>query len=388
MRVHEFQAKEILARFGVPAPQGRLAASAEEAGRIVKGFGGAGVVKAQIYAGGRGKAGGVKVVKSPEEAKVAFDLIHGRRLVTPQTGPQGREVKRVFVEEKVDIEAEYYLSVLIDRATAKLTLLASTAGGMEIEEVAASQPEMILKRPLDPIVGFSPYVARELGFGLGLEPAQLRGFTAFLASLVKAFQALDASLIEINPLVLTESGEWVAADAKATFDDSALFRHPDLAQLDDPNEADPLEWEARKHNLNYIKLDGDIGAMVNGAGLAMATMDLIEQAGAEPANFLDVGGGADKEMIAQGFRIILADPLVKAILINIFGGILRCDILAEGIVQATREMEVDLPLIVRLAGTNAEAGREILDGSGLSFLVAEDMAEAARLVADRARGGA
>ncbi|MBW2617394.1 MAG: ADP-forming succinate--CoA ligase subunit beta [Deltaproteobacteria bacterium] len=386
MRVHEFQAKEILARFGLPVPQGQLAANAEEAGQVVEGFGGAGVVKAQIYAGGRGKAGGVKVVKSPEEAKAAFDLIHGRRLITPQTGPQGREVKQVFVEEMVDIKAEYYLSALIDRATARLTLLASTAGGMEIEEVAASQPEMILKRALDPIAGFTPYIARELGFGLGLEPAQLRGFTAFLASLVKAFQALDASLIEINPLVLTESGEWVAADAKATFDDSALFRHPDLAQLDDPNETDPLEWEARKHNLNYIKLDGDIGAMVNGAGLAMATMDLIEQAGAEPANFLDVGGGADKEMIAQGFRIILADPTVKAILINIFGGILRCDILAEGIVQAAREMEVDLPLIVRLAGTNAEAGREILDGSGLSFLVAEDMAEAARLVADRARG--
>ncbi len=386
MKIHEYQAKELLKGFGVPVPRGRQVSSQYDAAEAVTEYGGRGVVKAQIYAGGRGKAGGVKIVNNAEEAQAAYSEIYGKTLVTPQTGPEGRVVKRLMVEEVLAIKAEYYFSVLVDRATAKVTILASAAGGMDIEEVAAEDPDQIITVALDPAVGFSPYVARELAFGLGLEPNLVRPFQDFVKSVVAAFMALDASLIEINPLVLTEDGQWVAGDAKVTFDDNALFRHTDIAAMDDPDEADPLEWEARKHNLNYIRLDGNIGAMVNGAGLAMATMDLIKQAGAEPANFLDAGGGASKEMIAQGFRIILADPRVEAILVNIFGGILRCDVLAEGLVKAAEEVDLNVPLIIRLSGTNAEAGREIIESSGLEFIVAEDMADAARLVAAQVGG--
>jgi len=386
MKIHEFQAKELLRRFQVPVPRGRLAESPEDAGRLVAELGGRGVVKAQIYAGGRGKAGGVKVVSSPQEAEEAFGKIKGMLLVSPQTGPEGRRVSLVLVEEALDIAAEYYLSLLVDRAQAKVTILASAAGGMDIEAVAASRPEAILSFGLDPILGFGPYVARRLAFGLGLKPALVRPFQALLAQAVKAFWELDASLLEINPLVLTRDDRFVAADAKINLDDNALFRHPDIAALADQAEADPLEWEANKHGLNYIRLDGNIGAMVNGAGLAMATMDLIKQAGAEPANFLDVGGGASKEMIVNGFRIILADHRVKAILVNIFGGILRCDVLAQGLVEAARELSLKAPLIIRLSGTNADQGRQILNDSGLSFQVAQDMAEAARLVAAQAGG--
>ncbi len=385
MKLHEYQAKEILRRHGAPVPQGRPVGSADEAARVVGELGGRGVVKAQIYAGGRGKAGGVKVVDSPEAAAQAFREIMGRRLVTPQTGPEGRVVRKILVEEAIGIAAEYYLSLLVDRQSARLAVLASAAGGMDIEQVAAVSPEKIITRVLDPVVGFSPYLAREVVFGLGLEAGLLKSFSDLLGKLVKAFQEVDASLIEINPLVRTTDGRIVCADAKITLDDNALFRHPDLAGLDDPDEADPLEWEARRHNLNYIRLEGSVGAMVNGAGLAMATMDVIKQAGAAPANFLDVGGGANKDMIARGFKIIISDERVKAILVNIFGGILRCDVLAQGLVEAAREVGLSLPLIIRLAGTNVERGREILAASGLKFHVARDMAEAAKLVAEQAR---
>lgn len=386
MKVHEFQAKELFKRYGVPVPQGGPVETADQAASMVESYGGRGVVKAQIYAGGRGKGGGVKVVDSPAAAKEAFEAIMGMTLITPQTGSEGRVVKKVMVEEAIAIKSEFYLSLLVDRAVSRITILASAAGGMDIEEVAATEPEKIIQVSLDPIVGYSPYVARKLAFGLGLDPAVQRQFGMLIPALITAFRELDASLLEINPLVLTEDGQWVAADAKLTFDDNALFRHKDIAELDDPDETDPLEWEAKKNGLNYIRLDGNIGAMVNGAGLAMATMDLIKQAGAEPANFLDVGGGANKEMIIQGFKTILSDPRVKAILINIFGGILRCDVLAQGVVDAAREIELEVPLIIRLSGTNVEQGREILANSGLDFEVAKDMAEAAQAVAAQVGG--
>ncbi len=388
MKVHEFQAKEVLRRFGIRVPQGRLANGPEEAGRFVHQVGGRGVIKAQIYAGGRGKAGGVRLVKNRQEAEAAYRGIFGQRLVTPQTGPQGRMVRKILVEEMLAVKAEYYLSLLVDRDAARLAILTSAAGGVDIEEVAARDPHKILTHLLDPIVGYTPFVARRLAFGLGLDMTALRGFEELLRNAVEVFRSLDASLIEINPLVLTKDDRWVAADAKISFDDNALFRHQDLAGLADPNESDPLEWEANKHDLNYIRLEGNVGAMVNGAGLAMATMDLIKEAGAAPANFLDVGGGASKEMIAQGFRIILSDKRVKTILVNIFGGILRCDVLAQGLVEAAEELELKVPLIIRLSGTNVEKGRDILSSSGLSFLVAEDMAEAAGLVASQVGGAA
>lgn len=388
MKLHEYQAKEILAGFDLPVPRGRQVTSADDAAEAVTEFGGQGVIKAQIYAGGRGKGGGVKLVRSADEATQAYNDINGMTLITPQTGPEGRVVRRVMAEEMLAIKKEYYFSVLVDRAEAKVTLMASEAGGMNIEEVAAQEPEKIVTVGLDPAVGFSAYAARELGFGIGLDAKLIRPFHAFVAKAAKAFMTIDASLLEINPLVLTEDDEWVAGDAKVTLDDNALFRHKDLAELDDPDESDPLDWEARKAGLNYIRLDGNIGAMVNGAGLAMATLDLIKQAGAEPANFLDAGGGASKDMIARGFRIILADPRVKAILVNIFGGILRCDVLAEGMVAAAHEVEMTVPLIIRLSGTNAEQGRQILNDSDLEFLVAEDMTDAAKLVAAQVGGEA
>ena len=386
MKLHEFQAKALLKKYGVPVPEGQRVETPLEACQLVDQWGGKGVVKAQIYAGGRGKAGGVKVVSSKAEAEAAFDDIMDKVLVTPQTGPEGRRVGKILVEQALDIKDEYYLSILVDRAQARLAVLASAEGGTEIEEVAAASPEKIITLALDPVVGYTSAVGREIGFALGLDGALVRQFDALLKSMVAAFTDVDASLIEINPLVVTGEGKIVAADAKVTLDDSALFRHKDLAELDDQDESDPLEWEARKHGLNYIRLDGTIGAMVNGAGLAMATMDLIKQAGAEPANFLDAGGGANKDMIAQGFRIILSDKRVKAILVNIFGGILRCDTLASGVVAAAKEIGLPVPLIVRLSGTNAAEGREILNQSGLEFLVAEDMSQAAQLVAAQAGG--
>ena len=386
MKVHEFQAKEIFRNHGLPVPQGQLVGSPAEAGRFVEQVGGKGVVKAQVYAGGRGKAGGVKLVKSRKEAEAAYEAIHGMTLISPQTGPEGRLVKKVMAEEAVDIKSEFYLSLLVDRAQARLVVMASAAGGMDIEEVAATQPEKIVTAAVDPIVGFSPYLARELGFGLGLDPSLMGQFQKLVAGLIALFKELDASLIEINPLVLTGDGRLIAADAKLTFDDNALFRHKEIASLADPDEADPLEWEAKQHGLNYIRLDGNIGAMVNGAGLAMATMDLIKQAGAEPANFLDVGGGASKEMISRAFGIILSDKRVKAILVNIFGGILRCDVLAQGLVEAARELKLNLPLIIRMSGTNVDEGKRILAESELAFQVAGDMAEAAEMVAAQVGG--
>ncbi len=386
MKVHEFQAKEIFRQNGIPVPQGQLVQSPEETARLVDQMGGKGVVKAQIYAGGRGKAGGVKVVNGQEEAQAAFRAINGMTLISPQTGPEGRLVKKVMVEETLDIKSEFYLSLLVDRATARLAIMASAAGGMDIEEVAATQPEKIFTAKVDPIIGFSPYLARELAFGLGLDASLSRPFQSLVANLIAVFQKMDASMIEINPLVLTAQGDLFAADAKFTFDDNALFRHKEIAGLADQDEADPLEWEAKQSGLNYIRLDGNIGAMVNGAGLAMATMDLIKQAGAEPANFLDVGGGASKEMIVKAFKIILSDQRVQAILVNIFGGILRCDVLAQGLVEAAREVDLNLPLIIRMSGTNVDQGKQILAESQLAFKVADDMAEAAKLVAAQVGG--
>jgi succinyl-CoA synthetase beta subunit len=382
MKIHEYQAKELLEKFKVPIPKGGVATSAHEAYQIAEGLGGDRfVVKAQIHAGGRGKGGGVKIASSLSEVSSLADTILGMTLVTHQTGPEGRLVKKVLVEQGLDIKQELYLGVVVDRAQARQVIMMSAAGGMEIEEVAAKAPELIVKETIDPAVGLQPYQTRNLAFGVGLDPQLLRTVGSFITNLYHMFQAYDCSLVEINPLVVTTDGQMLALDAKVTFDDNALYRHKDLLPLEDPDEKDPLELEAAKHNLNYIRLDGTIGAMVNGAGLAMATMDLIKLAGAEPANFLDVGGGASADMIANGFRIILSDPRVKAILINIFGGILRCDVLAEGVISAAKQVNVNVPIIIRLEGTNCEIGRDLLGQSGLNFTVAGDMLDAARKVA-------
>jgi succinyl-CoA synthetase beta subunit len=382
MKIHEYQAKELLEKFKVPIPKGGVATSAHEAYQIAEGLGGDRfVVKAQIHAGGRGKGGGVKIASSLSEVSSLADTILGMTLVTHQTGPEGRLVKKVLVEQGLDIKQELYLGVVVDRAQARQVIMMSAAGGMEIEGVAAKAPELIVKETIDPAVGLQPYQTRNLAFGVGLDPQLLRTAGSFITNLYHMFQAFDCSLVEINPLVVTTDGQMLALDAKVTFDDNALYRHKDLLPLEDPDEKDPLELEAAKHNLNYIRLDGTIGAMVNGAGLAMATMDLIKLAGAEPANFLDVGGGASADMIANGFRIILSDPRVKAILINIFGGILRCDVLAEGVISAAKQVNVNVPIIIRLEGTNCEIGRDLLGQSGLNFTVAGDMLDAARKVA-------
>ena len=382
MKIHEYQAKELLEKFKVPIPKGGVATSAHEAYQIAEGLGGDRfVVKAQIHAGGRGKGGGVKIASSLSEVSSLADAILGMTLVTHQTGPEGRLVKKVLVEQGLDIKDELYLGVVLDRAQARTVIMMSAAGGMEIEEVAAKTPELIVKETIDPAVGLQPYQTRNLAFGVGLDPQLLRTAGSFITNLYQMFQAYDCSLVEINPLVVTTDGQMLALDAKVTFDDNALYRHKDLLPLEDPDEKDPLELEAAKHNLNYIRLDGTIGAMVNGAGLAMATMDLIKLAGAEPANFLDVGGGASADMIANGFRIILSDPRVKAILINIFGGILRCDVLAEGVISAAKQVNVNVPIIIRLEGTNREIGRDLLGKSGLNFTVAGDMLDAAQKVA-------
>jgi succinyl-CoA synthetase beta subunit len=386
MKIHEFQGKELLQKFEVPVPAGGVAETPAEARQVAESLEqGPFVVKAQIHAGGRGKGGGIKMAADPDEVEQVAGQILGMTLITPQTGPEGRVVNRVLVEQAQEIASELYLGVVIDRSLARPVIMMSAAGGMEIEEVAARTPELIIKEALDPAVGLMPYQTRNLAFGAGLAPELLRPAATFIGNLYKMFASLDCSLAEINPLVVTRHGELLALDAKINLDDNALFRHHDLAALEDPDEMDPLEHEAKKHHLNYIRLTGNIGAMVNGAGLAMATMDLIKAAGAEPANFLDVGAGATPEMIANGFRIILSDPNVKVVLINIFGGLLRCDRLAEGVIQAVQEVHVPVPIIIRLEGTNVEEGRQILNESGLTFTVATDMHDAAQKVAVLAR---
>jgi succinyl-CoA synthetase beta subunit len=381
MNIHEYQAKQLLGKFGVATPRGAVAYTAAEAVAAAQRLGGPlWVVKAQIHAGGRGKAGGVKLARSEDEVAAAARELIGKTLVTHQTGPAGREVKRVYVEEGCDIARELYLGVLIDRETGRVTLIASTEGGMEIEEVAAKSPDKILRVAVDPATGIEPFHARDIAFGLGLEGAQIGTAVKFVTALYNAFTELDASMVEINPLVVTGGGQLLALDAKMGFDDNALFRHSDVAALRDEDEEDPTEVEAGKHALNYIKLDGNIGCMVNGAGLAMATMDIIKLHGGSPANFLDVGGGATRERVATAFKLILSDPNVEGILVNIFGGIMRCDVIAEGVVGAARELNLHVPLVVRLEGTNVELGKRIMQQSGLPILAAENLADAAQKI--------
>ena len=381
MKIHEYQAKSVLARFGVPVPRGEVAFTPAEAVDAAKRLGGQiVVVKAQIHAGGRGKGGGVKIAKSIQEVEQLAKQIIGMTLVTHQTGPEGKKVGRVLIEEGLDIDRELYLSILIDRATASPVIIASAAGGMDIEEVAAKEPEKILREHINPGTGIAPFQGRKLAFGMGLSGAVVSKLVKLLDAIYKAFIETDSSMIEINPLIVTKGGDLLALDAKVTFDDNALYRHPDLKELRDISEEDPLEVEASKFSLNYIRLDGNIGCMVNGAGLAMATMDIIKLAGGEPANFLDVGGGANAEQIKNAFRILMADKNVKAVLINIFGGILRCDVLAQGVIAAVTELGVPVPIVVRMEGTNVEEGKKILRESGLSFTTADSMGEAAEKV--------
>ncbi|MFY9723942.1 MAG: ADP-forming succinate--CoA ligase subunit beta [Bryobacteraceae bacterium] len=380
MKIHEYQAKAVLARFNVPVPRGEVAATVEEADRAAKEIGGSVVVKAQIHAGGRGKGGGVKVAKdAAETAELARHML-GMRLVTHQTGPAGRIVKRLLIEETLPIERELYLGIVLDRVQGKPVFMASAAGGMEIEEVAARTPEAILKEAFDPASGLAPFQARKLAFGIGIPPASVNAAAAAMTALAKAYVATDATLAEINPFILTADAKVYALDAKITLDDNALYRHKDLMELRDLDEEDPLEVEASRFGLNYIKLDGTVGCMVNGAGLAMATMDIIQYAGGSPANFLDVGGGASADQVKNAFRILLADSSVKAVLINIFGGILRCDTLATGVVAAARDLSIQVPIVVRMEGTNVEEGRRILLDSGLDFTVGADMRDAAEKV--------
>jgi succinyl-CoA synthetase beta subunit len=381
MKIHEYQGKELLRNYGVPVPRGIVARTPEEAEAAAIELGtDVVVVKAQIHAGGRGKGGGVKLAKSPAEAKELASQILGMNLVTHQTGPEGREVKTLLVEEGLPIDKEFYLGIVLDRVTGRNVFMASQAGGMDIEEVAATEPEKILKEVVDPAVGLRPFQARKLAFGLGL-PAELIGQAAkFMMSLYEANEKMDASLMEINPFLLTKDGRLIALDAKVNFDDNALYRHKDYEALRDLNEEEPLEIEASKFDLNYIKLDGNIGCMVNGAGLAMATMDIIKHAGGEPANFLDVGGGASQERVENAFRILLADPNVKAVLINIFGGIVRCDMVARGVVEAAKNLGVKIPIVARLEGTNVEEGRQVLRESGINIIPADGMRDAAEKV--------
>ncbi len=378
MKVHEYQAKEIFKEYGIPVPKGGLATTPQEARKVAEEIGGnLWVVKAQIHAGGRGKGGGVKLARSLDEVEKIAGQIIGMTLVTHQTGPEGKLVKKVLVEQGLNIEKELYLGMVIDRSTECPVMMASTEGGVEIEKVAAETPEKIIKAFIDPALGMLPFYARKLAFGLGLTGDTFKKGVSFMTKLYQAFMEKDASLAEINPLVITKEGDIIALDAKMNFDDDALYRHPDIAAMRDPDEEDPLEVEAKKYHLNFIKLDGNIGCMVNGAGLAMATMDIIKIYGGEPANFLDVGGAADAERVQHGFEIILSEPGVKAILVNIFGGIVRCDRVAQGIAQAAQHLEVKVPIVVRLEGTNSKEGMEILEKSGLSFITAKSMAEAA-----------
>lgn len=383
MKIHEYQAKELFQKYGIPTPRGKAAFSVEEAKAVAAELGAFPVVvKAQIHAGGRGKGGGVKLARSAVEVDQIAGQILGMTLVTHQTGPEGREVKKLLVEEGLPIEKELYLSMLPDRGSAKNVIMASEAGGMDIEEVAAKTPEKLIKIYVDPLLSLQGYQARQVAYGLNMEPDVVKAFLPMLTKLYKMFVDYDCSLLEINPLIITSDKRVIALDAKVNFDDNALFRHKDVQAYRDLDEEDPFEIEASKYNLNYIKLPGgNIGNMVNGAGLAMATMDVIQLAGASPANFLDVGGGASAEQVENGFRIILGDPNVKGVLINIFGGILRCDILAEGVVQAAKKVEIKVPIIVRMEGTNVEKGRQILNESGLKITVATDLADAAQKVA-------
>jgi len=387
MKIHEYQGKELLKKFGVPVPRSIVASTPDEAERAAKELGtDIVVVKAQIHAGGRGKGGGVKLAKSPSEAKEIASSMLGMMLVTHQTGPEGREVKTLLIEEGLPIDREFYLGITLDRVTGRNVFMASPAGGMDIEKVAEETPELIFKETIDPAVGLQGFQARKLAFGLGL-PAELVGQAAkFMQSLYTAYEQLDASLVEINPFLLTKDGRLIALDAKVNFDDNALYRHKDYASLRDLNEEEPLEIEASKFDLNYIKLDGNIGCMVNGAGLAMATMDIIKLHGGEPANFLDVGGGASTERVENAFRILLADPNVKAVLINIFGGIVRCDTVANGVVAAAKNLDVKIPIVARLEGTNVEEGRRVLSESGIGIIPANGMSDAAAKVVAAAAG--
>ncbi|MEX1138459.1 MAG: ADP-forming succinate--CoA ligase subunit beta [Bacteroidota bacterium] len=381
MKIHEYQGKEILKKYNVPVPRGHVAFNVDEAVRAAQSLGGSvWVVKAQIHAGGRGKGGGVKLARSIEEVRQRATEILGMRLVTHQTGPEGRIVKRLLIEEGMNIAKELYIGITLDRVSSRNVIMASTEGGVEIEKVAEESPEKILKEFVDPGTGLQAFQVRRLCFGLGLSGDAFKNGMKFLMALYKAYEATDASLAEINPLVLTAEGNVVALDAKMNFDDNALYRHSELAELRDLDEEDPLEVEASKSNLNYIKLDGNVGCMVNGAGLAMATMDIIKLAGGMPANFLDVGGGASAQTVEAGFRIILKDPHVKAVLINIFGGIVRCDRVATGVVEAAKKVDVHVPIVVRLAGTNADLAADILKNSGMSFLVAANLKDAAEKV--------
>jgi succinyl-CoA synthetase beta subunit len=390
VKIHEYQAKQVLAQYGVKVPKGKVAYTVDEAVEAAKALGLPVVVKAQIHAGGRGKGGGVKLAKSLEDVEALAKTMLGMTLKTHQTGPEGRLVRRLLIEQGVDLQGarEMYLAILVDRASGRPVFMASTQGGMDIEEVAAKDPKAILKEEIDPAVGFRPYQARELAFGLGLAPDVVQKAVPLFSALYSAFEGADASLVEVNPFVITKAGDVLALDAKVSFDDNALFRHPDLVELRDFDEEEPLEVEASKHSLNYIKLDGgNVGCMVNGAGLAMATMDIIKLAGGAPANFLDVGGGANADQIKNAFRILLADADVKAVLINIFGGILRCDVLAEGVIAAVRDLSVKVPVVVRMKGNNEDKGQKMLQESGLNFDTADDMTTAASKVV-RAAGGA
>jgi len=380
MKIHEYQAKEIFKKFSIPVPEGRLANTVDEVKQAVNELGLPIVIKAQIQAGGRGKAGGVKLAKTLEEAENIAQGLLGKTLVTHQTGPQGKIVRKVLIEKASDIKQEFYIGLTIDRTKNRPVMMVSPAGGMEIEELAREKPELIFKEAIDPFLGLLPYQARTLSFKTGLP--DLRQAVKLLLSLYKLFVNYDCSLAEINPLALTSDGQLLAIDAKLNFDDSGLYRHPEIKEMLDPYELDPLEYEAMKHHLNYVRLDGNVGIMVNGAGLAMATMDVIKLYGAKPANFLDVGGGANVEMITQGLKILLSDPNVNLIFINIFGGILRCDVLAQGVIQAAKEAEIKIPVLVRLEGTNVEIGRKMLAESGLNFVVAKDISDAGKKIGE------
>jgi succinyl-CoA synthetase beta subunit len=387
MKIHEYQGKELLKKYGVPVPNSIVAKTPEEAEQAARELGtDVVVVKAQIHAGGRGKGGGVKLAKSPEEARKIADEMIGMTLVTHQTGAEGREVKTLLIEEGLPIDKEFYLGITLDRVSGRDVFMASSAGGMDIEKVAEETPELILKETIDPAVGLRPFQARQLAFGLGI-PSDLTNQAAkFMLSLYDAYLKMDATIVEINPFLLTKDNRLIALDAKVNFDDNAMYRHKDYAELRDLNEEEPLEIEASKFDLNYIKLDGNIGCMVNGAGLAMATMDIIKLAGGEPANFLDVGGGASQERVEQAFKILLADENVKAVLINIFGGIVRCDMVANGVVAAAKNLGVSIPIVARLEGTNVEEGRRVLRESGINILTAEGMSDAAKKVVSAANG--
>jgi len=385
MKVHEYQAKSLLARYGVPVPRGEVAETPGEAREIAKRVGGTSVVKAQIHAGGRGKGGGIRVARDPEEAFEHAEAILGMTLVTPQTGPDGRVVKKILVEEALEPDRELYVGVTLDRSRARPAMIVSRSGGMEIEEVAARDASAVVREAIDPALGMFPFQARRLAFRLGLEGDAFRTGVSLLQALFRAYVETDATLAEVNPLVVTRSGRVLALDAKMTFDDNALFRHAEIKDMRDLAEEDPLEVEASTFGLNYIKLDGSVGCMVNGAGLAMATMDLVKLAGGEPANFLDVGGGATEEQVQNAFRIILSDANVRAILINIFGGIMRCDVIANGVVAAVKEIGLTLPVVVRLEGTNVDQGKRILRESGLKITPAEGLADAAAKAVEAAR---